>query len=96
VVGCGNDDLTSSSEGAASSGAIKEKSGSRVLRKGSAVVDRVNAFSSSIVSNEKSYGPMGVVMTLLSYVIGLAVVLHIGAVAGRMWSERHTPVSEMT
>jgi membrane protein len=54
------------------------------------------AFSSSIVSNEKSYGPIGVVMTLLSYVIGLAVVLHIGAVAGRMWSERHTPVSEMT
>lgn len=54
------------------------------------------AFSSSIISNEKSYGPIGVVMTLLSYVIGLAVVLHIGAVAGRMWSERHTPVSEMT
>jgi len=29
-----------------------------------------------------------VVTVLLSYLIGLAVCLHLGAVAGRMWNER--------
>jgi len=28
------------------------------------------------------------VTVLLSYLIGLAVCLHLGAVAGRMWNER--------
>jgi membrane protein len=51
-------------------------------------------FSSSIVSDENSYGPVGVMMVLLSYCIGLGVVIHIGAVFGRMWDERHTPVQE--
>ena len=32
--------------------------------------------------------PIGVVTVLLSYLIGLAVCLHLGAVAGRMWNER--------
>jgi membrane protein len=53
-------------------------------------------FSKSIISDEKSYGPIGVMMVLLSYCIGAGVVLHIGAVVGRMWNERHpetAPVS---
>jgi membrane protein len=45
-------------------------------------------FSNSIVSDEKSYGPVGVVMVLLSWCIGFGVVVHIGAVVGRMWNER--------
>jgi membrane protein len=45
-------------------------------------------FSNSIISDEKSYGPVGVVMVLLSWCIGFGVVLHLGAVVGRMWNER--------
>jgi membrane protein len=49
-------------------------------------------FSNSIVSDEKSYGPIGVVMVLLSWCIGFGVVLHLGAVVGRMWNERGADV----
>jgi len=45
-------------------------------------------FSGQIVSGNADYGPIGVVTVLLSYLIGLAVCLHLGAVAGRMWTER--------
>ena len=48
-------------------------------------------FSGSIVSGEKNYGPVGVVMALLSFLIGFGVCLHIGAVAGCMWLERLNP-----
>jgi membrane protein len=47
-------------------------------------------FSGQIVSGAADYGPIGVVTVLLSYLIGLAVCLHLGAVAGRMWNERGT------
>jgi membrane protein len=45
-------------------------------------------FSGQIISGDADYGPIGVVVVLLSYLIGLAVCLHLGAVAGRMWNER--------
>jgi membrane protein len=45
-------------------------------------------FSGQIVSSERDYGPIGVLMVLLSYLIGLGVCIHLGAVAGRMWTER--------
>jgi membrane protein len=45
-------------------------------------------FSGQVVSGAADYGPIGVVTVLLSYLIGLAVCLHLGAVAGRMWNER--------
>jgi membrane protein len=38
--------------------------------------------SSSILSNEASYGPIGAVMTLLTMEVGLGVALHLGAVIG--------------
>jgi membrane protein len=38
--------------------------------------------SSSIVSSEASYGPIGVVMTLLAVLVGLGVAVHVGAVLG--------------
>src|SRR6516164_329428 len=45
-------------------------------------------FSGQIVSSDTDYGSIGVVMVLLSYLIGLGVCIHLGAVAGRMWNER--------
>ncbi len=51
--------------------------------------------SSNVVSSESSYGPVGVVMTLLTVLVALGVALHIGAVVGAdfmgIWrSPRHT------
>jgi membrane protein len=46
-------------------------------------------FSGSIISGEKSYGPIGAVMVLLYYLIGAGVCLLLGAAFGRTWSERH-------
>jgi membrane protein len=46
-------------------------------------------FSNSIISDENSYGPVGVVMILLSYMIAIGVVVHLGAVVGRRWNDRH-------
>jgi hypothetical protein len=45
--------------------------------------------SSSIVSGDENYGPVGVVTALLSYLIGFGVCIHVGAVFGRIWNERH-------
>jgi membrane protein len=53
-------------------------------------------FSKSIISNEKSYGPVGVVMALVTYFIAIGVVVHLGAVFGRMWNERHTAAGQKT
>jgi len=48
-------------------------------------------FSGSITSGETSYGPIGVVLVLLYYLIGAGVCLLLGAVFGRTWNERHPP-----
>jgi membrane protein len=53
-------------------------------------------FSKSIISDEKSYGPVGVVMVLVTYFIAIGVVIHLGAVLGRMWNERHTATGQTT
>jgi uncharacterized BrkB/YihY/UPF0761 family membrane protein len=44
-------------------------------------------FSSQITSGQKSYGPAGVVIALISFLVGFGVCLHAGAVFGRMWNE---------
>jgi membrane protein len=46
-------------------------------------------FSSQIVSSDDDYGPIGVVMILLSYLVGVAVCFHLGAAIGRAWNERN-------
>jgi membrane protein len=51
-------------------------------------------FSGQIVSSDRDYGSIGVVTVLLSYLIGLGVCLHLGAVAGHVWNARHTPVPQ--
>jgi membrane protein len=51
-------------------------------------------FSSSLVSGFNNYGPIGAMSTLLSYFIGLGVCVHLGAVFGRLWNERHLVEAE--
>jgi hypothetical protein len=46
-------------------------------------------FSDQITSGEKTYGPAGVVLTVISYLIGYGVCLHLGAVFGRVWNDLH-------
>ena len=44
-------------------------------------------FSDQITSRHESYGPAGVVIALISFLVGFGVCLHAGAVFGRMWNE---------
>src|SRR5262249_26320648 len=45
-------------------------------------------FSDHITWGQESYGPAGVVIALISFLVGFGVCLHAGAVFGRMWNER--------
>jgi uncharacterized BrkB/YihY/UPF0761 family membrane protein len=45
-------------------------------------------FSDQVTSGQKSYGPAGVVIALITFLVGYGVCLHAGAVFGRMWNER--------
>jgi membrane protein len=40
-------------------------------------------FSGQIIDGQKSYGPAGVVLALISFLVGFGVCLHAGAVFGR-------------
>jgi uncharacterized BrkB/YihY/UPF0761 family membrane protein len=44
-------------------------------------------FSGLVTSGQKSYGPAGVVIALITFLVGFGVCLHAGAVFGRMWNE---------
>ena len=44
-------------------------------------------FSGQVTEGQKSYGPAGVVIALISFLVGFGVCLHAGAVFGRMWNE---------
>jgi len=44
-------------------------------------------FSGQVTSGQESYGPAGVVIALISFLVGFGVCLHLGAVFGRMWNE---------
>jgi membrane protein len=45
-------------------------------------------FSSMVISDDKRYGPIGVIFALLSYLIAIGVVVILGAVMGLVWQER--------
>ncbi|HEX3454526.1 MAG TPA: YhjD/YihY/BrkB family envelope integrity protein [Gaiellaceae bacterium] len=45
-------------------------------------------FSDEVTSGQKSYGPAGVVIAVITFLVGFGVCLHAGAVFGRMWNER--------
>jgi membrane protein len=44
-------------------------------------------FSSQVTSGQDSYGPAGVVLALITFLVGFGVCLHAGAVLGRVWNE---------
>jgi membrane protein len=44
-------------------------------------------FSAQVTSGQESYGPAGVVLALITYLVGFGVCLHAGAVFGRMWND---------
>lgn len=45
-------------------------------------------FSSAIVANQQKYGPIGIVMIILSWLVAVGVVIHLGAVVGRLYLDR--------
>ena len=45
-------------------------------------------FSSTIVSDSKTYGAIGVVFTLVTWFIAMGAVLTLGAVVGVLWERR--------
>jgi membrane protein len=47
-------------------------------------------FSDQVTSGHDSYGPAGVVIALITFLVGFGVCLHAGAVFGRMWNEWQT------
>ena len=46
-------------------------------------------FSGIVTSDDKKYGPIGVVFALMSWLIAIGVVIILGAVAGIVWQERN-------
>ena len=51
-------------------------------------------FSAMVISSEHTYGPIGTIFAVLSYLIAIGVVVILGAVAGRAWHERSPGTSE--
>jgi membrane protein len=47
-------------------------------------------FSSTIVSDSKTYGPIGVTFTLVTWFIAMGAVVTLGAVAGAVWHRRRS------
>jgi membrane protein len=55
---------------------------------GMVVVFRLT-MSSTIISNYRKYGPIGVVFAIMSVLIAIGVVIMLGALVGLAWRERH-------
>ena len=47
-------------------------------------------FSGMLTSNDQKYGPIGIVFSLMSYLIAIGVVVILGAVTGLVWQERRS------
>jgi membrane protein len=45
-------------------------------------------FSNMVIANHRKYGPIGVVFSLMSWLIAIGVVIVLGAVVGIVWRER--------
>jgi membrane protein len=45
-------------------------------------------FSGMVISNNKQYGPIGVIFALMAFLIAIGVVVILGAVVGVVWQER--------
>jgi membrane protein len=44
-------------------------------------------FSGQVVAGKESYGPAGVALALISYLVGFGVCLQLGAVFGWVWND---------
>lgn len=44
-------------------------------------------FSGQVTSGQDTYGPVGVVIAIITFLVGYAVCIHAGAVFGRMWND---------
>ena len=51
-------------------------------------------FSGTVISDDKKYGPIGVVFALMSWLIAIGVVIILGAVVGLVWRERDLSFSK--
>jgi membrane protein len=45
-------------------------------------------FSGMVISDARTFGPIGIIFALLSYLIAVGVVVILGAAAGLVWQER--------
>ena len=45
-------------------------------------------FSGMVISQDKQYGPIGIIFALMAYLIAIGVVVILGAVTGIVWQER--------
>ena len=45
-------------------------------------------FSSTVISENEEYGPIGMIFALMTYLIAIGVVIILGAVTGLVWQER--------
>jgi membrane protein len=48
-------------------------------------------FSNMVIGNDKKYGPIGVVLAFMSYLIAIGVVIILGSIVGVVWNERKSP-----
>jgi membrane protein len=45
-------------------------------------------FSSTIISDDRIYGPIGAVFDIVTWLVGIGAVIILGAVAGVVWQDR--------
>ena len=45
-------------------------------------------FSSTIISDSKTYGPIGAVLSIVTWLIAISSVIILGAAAGSVWYDR--------
>jgi membrane protein len=45
-------------------------------------------FSAMVISNDATYGPIGIIFALVSYLIAIGVVVILGAAVGLVWQDR--------
>jgi membrane protein len=48
-------------------------------------------FSSTIISDDRIYGPIGAVFDIVTWLVGIGAVIILGAVAGVVWQDRSQP-----
>jgi membrane protein len=49
-------------------------------------------FSSTIISDDRIYGPIGAVFDIVTWLVGIGAVIILGAVAGVVWQDRPVTV----